>query len=157
MVPEIVSGRRCKIRCILCLFRPVNAAAAAKCNLAFLVLRVIFVRHLLAEQHPFESFDIHIFGDLIVTLCFLLDIFVQQCAPVYYEQSMRIVVRSRHTFKLPCRNQFAHQDITPALDSLPTIVGELHILFVKGDTVTEYREHRARTQYIGVKSLFLDL
>ena len=32
-----------------------------------------------------ESFDIHIFGDLIVTLCFLLDIFVQQCAPVYYE------------------------------------------------------------------------
>ena len=44
----------------------------------------------------------------------------------------------------------------PTFDSLPTIVGELHILFVKGDTVTENREHRARTQYVGVKSLFLE-
>ena len=32
--------------------------------------------------------------------------------------------------------------------------GFLHFLglFVKGDTVTENREHRARTQYVGVKS-----
>ena len=81
MVPEIVSGRRCKIRCILCLFRPMNAAAAAKCNsgcqLGSVVIsntrmKVIGIRN---GDHVFMSRIIRFFCAVLIELfCFFFGI-----------------------------------------------------------------------------------
>ena len=122
---------------------------------AFLVLRIVLVRHLLAEQHPPESFDIHILDDLVVAFRFLLDVLVQQRAPVHDKQPVRVVVRSRHTFELSRCNQFTHEDIAAAFDTLSPVISELHVLLVKGDAVAKDGEYRARTQDIGVESSFL--
>ncbi len=65
----------------------------------------------------------------------LLDVLVQQRAPVHDEQPVRVVLRPGYTLELSRRNQFAHQDIAAPFDTLPPVVGKFHLLLIEGDTV----------------------
>ena len=92
---------------------------------------------------------------LIAVLCFLLDVPVQQRAPVHDEQPVGVVLRARHTLELSGSDQLAHQDVAPAFDALPSVVGELHFLTVEADAVAEDAEHRTRAHDIRVETFFL--
>lgn len=93
---------------------------------------------------------------LIVAFRLLLDVLVQQCAPVHDEQPVRVVLRPGYTLELSRRNQFAHQDIAAPFDTLPPVVGKLHLLLVEGDTVAENRKDGARSQDVRVETFFLE-
>ena len=67
---------------------------------------------------------------------------------------MWVVVSSRHSFQLSCRHQFTGQHIGSALDTLSAVVGELHLLLVELDTVTEDAEHGTCSHDVGVETLF---
>ena len=123
---------------------------------AFLILRIVPVGHLLAEQHPPESFHTHTRSRLVVVLRFLVDILVQQRAPVHNEQPVRVVVRARHALELTCRDQFTGEDVAAPLNALMTVVGELHPLPVESDAVADNREYRARAEDIVVKTFLLE-
>ena len=112
---------------------------------AVFVLRIVPVRHLLAEQHPSESLDVHKPRCLIVDFRFLFDVLVQQGAPVHDEQPVWVVLCPGYTLELSCRHQLTHQDVAPSLDALPSVVGELHLLLVEGHAVAIDGEHRTRT------------
>lgn len=87
---------------------------------------------------------------------FLLYVLVQQGSPVHYQQPVRVVLRPGHTLELSRRDQFTHQDIAAALDTLPPVVGELHIALVKPHTVAINGEHGTCSQYVGVKAFLLE-
>ena len=123
---------------------------------AFLVLRVMLVRHLLAEQHPPESFDAHDCISLIVVFRFLFDVLVQQCAPVHDEQTVGVVLRAGHPLELSGGDQLAHQDVAPPLDALPSVVGELHLGRVEPDAVAEDGEYGTRTEDVAVEAFLLE-
>ena len=93
---------------------------------------------------------------LIVAFRFLLDVLVQQCAPVHDEQPVRVVLRPGYTLELSRCNQFAHQDIAAPFDTLPSVVGKLHLLLVEGDAVAENRKDGARSQDVRVETFFLE-
>lgn len=97
-----------------------------------------------------------IFFQLISEIVFILlfDVFVQQGAPVHYQQPVRVVVRPGYPFQFAGGHQFTGENGSPPLDALAAIVGKLHFLLVEVDTVTEYREYRTRSHDIVVKSLF---
>ena len=90
----------------------------------------------------------------IVALRLLVNILVEQGSPVHYQQSMWVVVSSRHSFQLSCRHQFTGQHIGSTLDALSAVVGELHLLLVELDTVTEDAEHGTCSHDVGVETLF---
>lgn len=69
---------------------------------------------------------------------------------------MRVVLRARHPLELSGSDQFAHQDVAPAFDALPSVVGELHLGSVEADAVAEDGEHRARSEDIAVEAFFLE-
>ena len=93
---------------------------------------------------------------LIVVLCLLLDVLVQQRAPVHDEQPVRVVLRARHPFELSGCDQFAHQDVAPAFDALPSVVGELHFGCIESDAVAEDGEHRARSENVAVETFLFE-
>jgi len=65
---------------------------------------------------------------------------------------MRVVFRSRYAFQLPSRDKLAHQDACTPLNALTAIVGELHLVLVEMDAVTEDAEHGTGSHDIGVKT-----
>ena len=67
---------------------------------------------------------------------------------------MWVVVSSRHSFQLSCRHQFTGQHIGSTLDALSAVVGELHLLLVELDAVTEDTEHGTCSHDVGVETLF---
>lgn len=67
--------------------------------IAFFVLGVVLVGHLLSENHFLPS---HIYVGLIVRLGFLVNILVQQGAPTGDEQAVRVVLGSRHSLQMAC-------------------------------------------------------
>ena len=69
---------------------------------------------------------------------------------------MRVVLRPGYTLELSRRNQFAHQDIAAPFDTLPPVVGKLHLLLVEGDTVAENRKDGTRYQDVRVEAFFLE-
>ena len=93
---------------------------------------------------------------LIVVLCLLLDVLVQQRAPVHDEQPVRVVLRARHPFELSGCDQFAHQDVAPAFDALPSVVGELHFGCIESDAVAEDGEHRACSENVAVETFLFE-
>ena len=66
-------------------------------------------------------------------------------SPVGDEQSMRVVVSTGNTLQMTCRHKFSGHYACTSLDALSAIVGELHLLLIELDTVTEDAEHRTRT------------
>ena len=70
---------------------------------------------------------------------------------------MRIILRPRHTLHLSRRHQFAHQDIASSLYPLPTIVGELHLVLVELDAVTEDTEDGTRSHDIAIETFLLEV
>ena len=68
---------------------------------------------------------------------------------------MRVVVRPGNTFELSCRDKFSGKDACSSLDTLASIVGELHLLFVEVDAVAEDAEHGTRTHDIGIEAFLL--
>ena len=79
---------------------------------------------------------------LVRVLGFLLNVLVKERSPVGDEKTMRIIVRSWHSFQLTCGNKFSHEDACTSLNALTAIVGELHIVLIEIDIVTEDAEHR---------------
>ena len=61
---------------------------------------------------------------------------------------MRVVVGTRHTLQLTCSDKFSCQDACSTLDTLTTIVSELHLVLVKLDAVTEDAEYSTCTHDI---------
>ena len=59
---------------------------------------------------------------LIVVLCLLVNVLVEQRSPVHDEQSVGIVVRPGHSLQLTCRDEFTGKDIAASLDALTAIV-----------------------------------
>ena len=86
----------------------------------------------------------------------MFDVFVEQGAPIHYQQSVRVVLRPRYSFELTCRHQLAHQYIASALDALPSVIGELHIALVEADAVAIDGKHGTRTQDVGVKTFLFE-
>src|SRR5574344_292281 len=86
---------------------------------------------------------------------FLFNILIEKRSPVGDEQSVRVVVSPGNTFELSCRNKLSGEDACSSLDTLATIVGELHLFFVEIDAVTEDAEHGTRTHDIGIKAFLL--
>lgn len=69
---------------------------------------------------------------------------------------MRVVLRAGNPFELSRRHQLAHEDVAPALDTLPAVVGELHLLFVESHAVAENGEYGARSQDVGIEALLFE-
>ena len=65
---------------------------------------------------------------------------------------MRVVFCSRYTFQLTSRDKLAHENACTSLNALTAIVGELHLVLVEMDAVTENAEHGTGTHDIGVKT-----
>ena len=70
---------------------------------------------------------------------------------------MRVIVRSRHSFQLTSGDKFSHKDACASLDALTAIVGELHVVLVELDTVTEDTEHGTCSHDVGVKAFLLEV
>ena len=75
--------------------------------------------------------------------------------PQYKERYER-EVQAGHKFAKATRIDQAAAKVQGFANAHRTLFLVIVFTFVKGDTVTENREHRARTQYVGVKSLFLE-
>ena len=120
--------------------------------IAFLVLGVILVRHLVPENHFLPS---HIYDVLIVRLGLLLYILVQQGAPLGDEQAMRIVLAPRDTLQFAGGDKLTGEDIRAALDALPPVVGELHLVLVEPYGVTEDAEDGTGSHDVVVEAFLL--
>lgn len=81
----------------------------------------VSVDYFLRLFYPFHS-------QILVGL--LLNILIQQRSPVCYQQSMWIIVRSRHSLQLSCCHQFSCQDIAASLNAMSSVIGELHMQYV---------------------------
>ena len=65
---------------------------------------------------------------------------------------MRVVFRSWYSLQLTSCDQLAHQDACAPLNALTSIVGELHLVLVEMDAVTEDAEHGTGSHDVGVKT-----
>src|SRR5574344_855172 len=92
----------------------------------------------------------------VVYLVLLLYVLVDECAPVHYEKSVRVVIRSRYSLELPGCDELTHQDAASAFNPLTAVVGELHVLGVHPDAVTVDAEHCTGSHDVGVKSFLLE-
>ena len=88
-------------------------------------------------------------------LSFLLDVLVKERSPVGDEKTMRIIVRSWHSFQLTCGNKFSHEDACTSLNALTAIVGKLHVVLVELDAVTEDTEHGTCSHDVRIEAFFL--
>ena len=70
---------------------------------------------------------------------------------------MRVVVCTRYTLYLSCCHQLSRQNAGTTFYPLTAIVGELHLVLVKLDTVTEDAEYGTRTHDVGVEAFFLEV
>ena len=120
---------------------------------AFPVLRVVLVGHLLPEKHFLEV--PHSQALLIAEFRLLFDVLVEQSAPIYNQQPVRVVLCPGDTLQLSCRHQLTGQDACAPLDALATVVGELHLVLVELDAVTEDAEDGTRAHDVGVEAFFL--
>ena len=93
---------------------------------------------------------------LVARLVLLFDVLVQQGPPVHDQKAVRVVVRAGDPAELSGCDELAHQDAAAALDALPAVVGELHILRVDLDGVAVDAEDRARTHDVRVEALLLE-
>ena len=66
------------------------------------------------------------------------------------------IVGPRDPAELTGGHKLPHQDAAAALDPLPAVVGELHVLGVHPDGVAVDAEHGARTHDVGVEALLLE-
>ena len=125
---------------------------------ALVVLRIILVGHRLPDEYPAESLYVkhtRRYYMLILGLLTLLDILVEQGAPVRDHQAVRVVLRTGNTGKLTGGNQLTGQDARATLNPLATVIGPLHRLLIEIDGVTEDTEDARRTEDIIIKTLLL--
>ena len=87
----------------------------------------------------------------------MLNILIQKRTPVSNEQTMRIIIGSRYSFQLTCSYEFSHQYAGTSLYALTAIVGELHLVLIEVDTVTEDAEYSTRTHDVGVETFLLEV
>ena len=93
---------------------------------------------------------------LVAVFVLLFDVLVQERPPVHDQQAVGVVVGAGDPPELTGRHQLPHQDAAPALDPLPAVVGEFHVLRVHPDGVAVDAEHGARSHDIRIEAFLLE-